>query len=97
MAPTPTSMLGFSTRILINPESPATDSYRSIMRCIYASTPTATGPLPPAKVAFTPIVDLDIQSTLGIRPDFFGNVVSLSPYFLEADFFLEGVTTLWHS
>jgi hypothetical protein len=92
-----TSVFGFSTRILINPQSPATDSYRSIMRCTYASTPTATGPLPPAKVILTPIVGLDIQSTLGIRPDFFGNVISLSPYFMETDFFLEGVTTLWES
>ena len=92
-----TSMFGFSTRILIDPESPATDSYRSIIRCLYASTPIATGALPPAKVTLTRIVGLDIQSTLGIRPDFFGNVVSLSPYFLEADFSLEGVTTLWHS
>jgi hypothetical protein len=95
--PSTTSMVGFSTRILTNPESPATDSYRSIMRCTYASTPTATGPLPPAKVILTPIVGLDIQSTLGIRPDFFGNVISLSPYFMETDFFLEGVTTLWES
>jgi len=92
-----TSMFGFSTRILIDPESPATDSYRSIIRCLYASTPIATGALPPAKVTLTRIVGLDIQSTLGIRPDVFGNVVSLSPYFLEADFSLEGVTTLWHS
>jgi hypothetical protein len=36
-------------------------------------------------------------STLGIRRDAFGNVISLSPYFLEADFFLEDVTTLWES
>lgn len=93
----PTSMFGFSTRILINPQAPATDSYRSIMRCTYASTPTATGALPPAKVALTAIVDLDIQSTLGIRSDVFGNVVSLSPYFLETDFSLEGVMTLWES
>jgi hypothetical protein len=97
MVPTPASMFGFSTRILMNPQSAATDSYRSIMRCVYASTPTATGPLAPAKVTLTPIVDLDIQSTLGIRPDIFGNVISLSPYFLEADFFLEDVTTLWES
>jgi hypothetical protein len=69
MVLTPTSMVGFSTRILINPQSPATDSYQSIMRCIYASTPTATGLLPPAKVTLRPIVRLDIQSTLGIRPE----------------------------
>jgi hypothetical protein len=92
-----TSVFGFSTRILINPQSPATDSYRSIMRCTYSSTPTATGALPPAKVALTPIVDLDIQSSLGIRQDVFGNVFSLSPYFVETDFSLEGVTTLWES
>jgi hypothetical protein len=70
-------MFGFSTRILINPESPATDSYRSIMRCVYASTPIATGRCP-GEGALTPIVGLDIQSTLGIRPDAFGNVVSQS-------------------
>ena len=95
--PTPTSMVGFSTRILINPQSPAADSYRSIMRCIYASTPTAAGALPLAKVVLTPIVGLDIQSTLGIRADAFGNVTSFSAYFVESDFFLENVTTLWES
>ena len=95
--PNPSSMLGFSTRILINPQSPAADSYRSIMRCVYASTPTATGSLSPAKVILTPIVDLDLRSTLGIRTDVSGNVVSFSPYFVDADFSLEGVTTLWES
>jgi len=95
--PNPTSMFGFSTRILVNPQSPAADSYRSIMRCVYASTPTATGSLSPAKVVLTPIVDLDLRSTLGIRTDAFGNIVSFSPYFVDADFSLEGVTTLWES
>jgi len=95
--PNTSSMFGFSTRVLINPQSTATDSFRSIMRCVYATNASGLSFLPPARVALTPIVRLDIQATLGIRSDAFGHVVSLSPYSIEADFSLEGVTTVWAS
>jgi hypothetical protein len=91
------SMFGYSTRILIDPETPATDAYRSIMRCTYASTNNATGFLPPVNVTLAKLVDLDVQSSLGIRTTGGGKALSINPYFLDADFSLDGVTTLWHS
>jgi AAHS family 4-hydroxybenzoate transporter-like MFS transporter len=36
-------------------------------------------------------------ATLGIRPDGFESVTSLTPFFLDTDFSLENVTTLWES
>jgi len=96
-AQTTGSTFGYSTRILIDPETPATDAYRSIMRCTYASTNNATGFLPPVSVTLAKLVDLDVQSSLGIRATAGGKALPISPYFLDADFSLEGVTTLWHS
>jgi hypothetical protein len=94
---TTTSMPAFSTRVLINPQTPAMDSYRSIMRSVYSSTTTAMGLLPPAKVILSQLLHLDIQETLGIVPDALGNVISSNPYFLDSSLSLGEVTTLWES
>ena len=92
------STLGFSSRTLIDPGAPAMDAYRSIMRCTYTMTTVkATGLLPPVSVTLTPFVDFDIKSTLGIRSDAAGKSLSINPFFIDADFRLDGVTTLWES
>ena len=88
--------VGFSTRILIQPGSSTADAFSSIMRSTY--TPTAvrdSGTLAPVNVTLSSIVGLDIQSTLGIRPGPYGTIPS--PFFLDFDFDLGGLTTVWQS
>ena len=95
---TTNSVFGYSTRVLVNPEDPASDSYSWIMRSTYASTNPAGGLLPsPMTVTLSSFVHFDIAATLGIPTNGSGEVLSLNPYFLGTDFTLDGLTTLWES
>jgi hypothetical protein len=97
-AVTTQSMVGFSTRVLIDPGNPSTDAYRSIARCIYTGTNQVANVLPsPMTITLSPFVHFDIKSTLGIRVNGSGNATSASPYTLDADFSLGSMTTLWES
>jgi hypothetical protein len=92
------STVGFSTRMLIEPNSSTTDAFRSIMRSTYTTTIIrASGSLTPVSVTLSSLVALDIQSTLGIRPGPGGKIPSLNPFFLDFDFQLGGLTTVWQS
>ena len=91
------AMPGFSSRVLIDPENPDQDAYRSVMRAVYASNVTATQLLPFAvPVKLSSLVHLDIRSTLGIFTDAAGVALSTSPYIIDVDFTLGNLTTLWH-
>jgi hypothetical protein len=94
---TTVSMLGFSSRVFINPQNLAADSYQSIMRCTYTSTGGFLSNLPPVRVDIMPLLHLDIQATLGLRTNAAGQIVSNFPYSLTSDFKLDGVTTLWET
>lgn len=91
------SMFGYSSRILIDPEHPDRDVFQSLIRCTYASTNRITGLLSPATVTLTPMGYLDIARTLGIQTNYAGEALSTNPYYLEADFSLGDVSTLWRS
>jgi hypothetical protein len=90
--------VGFSTRILIQHGSSTADAFRSIMRSTYTTTVVRdSGQLAPVNVTLSSIVALDIQSTLGITPGPDGMIPSFNPFFLDFDFDLGGLTTVWQS
>jgi hypothetical protein len=87
---------GYSARTIVDPENPTTDSHQSLLRCTYVTTNVATGLLAPVEVKLTPLMELDLEKTLGIRR-VGGKIVPLNPFFVHCDLALDGVRTLWKS
>jgi hypothetical protein len=85
---------GYSSRTFISPDG-SPDVHRSILSCIYTLSITATGPLPPATVTFSPLLGLDIAARLGIATTASGKVTATAPFVLDCDLALSNVTTLW--
>jgi hypothetical protein len=91
------SFIGYSQRILINPESPDRDSYRSIISSRYDGKNPEMIPMRPMTVTFTPFLSFDIAATLGINVDGDGNALSPFPYSISADFVLGDIKVLWET
>jgi hypothetical protein len=90
--------IGFSARMLVDPGTPITDAFQSILRSTYTTALIRdSGLLPPVDVTLAPLLDLDMQTTLGIRSGAGGKITSPNPFFLDFDFELGGLTTVWHS